>query len=111
MSDDRPSPTDAPPVEPRRYDAAGAERPAFVLAFPADPQLDALVAAYERGDFATVRRDARRLAETAETEAVRTAALELRRRITPDPMVVWFLATSILLLIFLVAWSYWVGHR
>jgi hypothetical protein len=92
---------------PARFAPDGSERPGFVLEFPPDPELDALVKAFERGDFASVRAGAPKLAATTQSPAVRAAALELKQRISPDPMVVWFLGASIGLLIFLVTWSYW----
>jgi hypothetical protein len=100
--------TEAPAIPTsNRLDANGRERPQFILDFPEDPQLAELVAAFERGDFAYVRENAPKLAQTAASPAVQAAARELRRRISPDPMVVWFLAASFVLLIFLMSWSYW----
>lgn len=87
-------------------DAQGRERPRFLLEFPADPQLDRLVAAFERGDFATVRADAPALANGAEDERVRDAALELRQRIDPDPLVRYVLLASVILLVVLVLHAY-----
>jgi hypothetical protein len=90
-------------------DAAGRERPRFLLSFPRDTGLDRLVAAFESGDYATVRSDAMELAEKTEDERVRDAALELRRRIEPDPLVRYLLLAAIVLLTFLVLHSY--GHK
>ncbi len=91
-------------------DAAGRERPRFVLSFPSDPELDRLVAAFERGDFAAVRAGAMPLAERAEDERVRDAALELRRRIDPDPLIRYLLLASVVLLVVLVLHAYAHKH-
>lgn len=99
---------EAPPVKAARskLDADGRERPAFLLQFPSDPQLDELVAAFERGDFATIRQRAPQLASSTSDPAVRNAALELQRRIAPDPNVVLLLALAVALLVFLTLWAY-----
>lgn len=94
-----------PPLRPAR-DAEGRDRPAFLLSFPHDPELDRLIEAYEKGDYATVRREAPLLAERTEDAAVRDAAWELRRRIDPDPLARYLLLTGIALLVFLVIWVY-----
>jgi hypothetical protein len=96
-------------VERRTLDADGRERPRFLLDFPPDPELQRLVAAFEAGDYATVRRDAQTLADASEDPAVRDAALELRRRIDPDPLIRYLLLLSVLLLGFLVLYVY--THR
>lgn len=90
--------------------AGGAERPAFLRSFPADPELDRLVAAFEAGDYATVRERAPELAERAEDPRVRDAALELARRIEPDPLIRYMLFASIGLLLFLVLYFYSHKH-
>jgi len=93
--------------EPRpELDERGRERPAFLSAFPHDPDLDRLIAAYEAGNYARVRRDAPALAERSEDRTVRDAALELRRRIDPDPLARYLLLIAICLLVFLVIWVY-----
>lgn len=90
-------------------DADGRERPRFLLSYPNDPELDRLVAAFERGDYATVRSDAPALAERAEDPEVRDAALELRRRLDPDPLIKYLLLASVVLLLVLVLHAY--SHR
>jgi len=95
----------APPERPR-LNAIGEERPAFLLSFPRDPELEPLIAAFEAGDFARVRREAPELARRTRDEAVRRAALELRRRIDPDPLLVVLLVFALSLFAFLVAWIY-----
>jgi hypothetical protein len=93
--------------EPDALDAQGRQRPRFLLAFPDDPELTELRAAFERGDFSFVRKHAPALIDKSEDPAVRAAARELRRRIDPDPQVVWLLALALGLLAFLLAWTYW----
>jgi hypothetical protein len=89
--------------------ADGMDRPEFVLDFPEDPELERLIAAFEAGNYALVRTDAPRLAASTESPAVRDAALELRRRIEPDPLAKYLLAISVLLLVFLTVWAYGVS--
>jgi hypothetical protein len=97
-------------VERDPLDADGRERPRFLLQFPDDPELQRLVRAFESGDFATVRADASALAEKSEDAAVRDAALELRRRIDPDPLIKYILLASTVLLGFLVLYVYTHRH-
>lgn len=93
---------------PRRnpLSADGLERPAFLLDFPTDAELEPLIAAFEAGNYAFVRRQAPKVAERATDPAVRAAALELRRRTDPDPLAVYLLVISVLLLAFLITWLY-----
>ncbi len=97
-----------PPGTPatRQINARGEERPTFLLNFPADPELAELVSAFEAGNFARVRAEAPRLVERTRDEAVKRAALELRRRIDPDPWLVFLLGLSCALFAFLVFWTY-----
>jgi len=96
---------DAPDGRPQ-LNALGEERPRFLLSFPHDPELEPLIAAFEEGNFAQVRREAPLLARRTRDEAVRRAALELRRRIDPDPLLVVLLLFALSLFAFLVAWIY-----
>jgi hypothetical protein len=106
---DPPTQTRVRKKPPNRLDADGRERPAFLLEFPNDPELRTLIDAFERGDFKTVREQASKLAETTGNGEVRAAALELRRRIEPEPLVVLLLMLAAGLLAFLIAWTY-VAH-
>lgn len=99
------------PVEVRaqrldRLDAEGRERPVFLLDFPADPELEKLVATFERGDYRTLRKEAPKLAHTSADPAVRDAALELSRRIRPEPALAYLLALTLALLVFLTLHAY-----
>jgi hypothetical protein len=80
--------------------------PAFALGFPSDPTLDALVASFEDGDYARVRREAPALVKATDSAEVRKAARELLKRLDPDPVAVYLLAGAALLLTFLAFW-YW----
>jgi len=87
-------------------DATGRERPRFLLGFPQHPDLARLTAAFEAGNYALVRAEAGVLAERTENPAVRDAALELRRRIDPDPLAKYLLALTAALLLFLAYFAY-----
>jgi hypothetical protein len=87
-------------------DAQGRERPRFLLGFPPDPDLQRLARAFEAGNYALVRAEADALAERTESRAVRDAALELRRRIEPDPLAKYLLALTAVLLLSLAYWAY-----
>jgi hypothetical protein len=93
------------PLRPA-LDDKGIERPRFLLAFPHDPKLDRLVAAFEAGDYRTVRGEAPELADQADDPRVRDAALELWRRIEPDPLLRYLLFASLGLLLFLLIYFY-----
>ncbi len=86
--------------------AAGRERPRFLLGFPQHPDLARLSAAFEAGNYALVREEAEALAERTENPAVRDAALELRRRIDPDPLAKYLLAITAALLVALAYFAY-----
>ncbi len=86
------------------------ERPKFTRTFPKDAELDALVSAFVRGDYAEVRKSAPALALRTESDEVRRAARELRRRIDPDPLslILMGLAAALLLLL---AGYYWTHKQ
>ncbi len=82
--------------------------PAFARSFPRDDDaLTALVAAFEAGDYARVRREAPALVQKTDRDDVRRAARELRRRLDPDPLAVYMLMAAAALLVFLAGW-YWL---
>jgi len=84
------------------------EVPAFARSFPAEVRLDVLVQAFEEGNYRKVRRDAPELARSSEDPAVKAAAEELVRRTKPDPLMVWLLVLTAILLATLSA--YWVSQ-
>ena len=77
-----------------------------MLGFPKDPDLVRLAAAFEAGNYALVRAEAEALAERTDNRAVRDAALELRRRIAPDPLAKYLLALTGALLLSLAYFAY-----
>jgi hypothetical protein len=83
-------------------------RPSFARAFPASPELDALVEAFARGDYARVRAEAPKLAKATEDETTRAAAMTLVERTAPDPLAVRLLLLTGALLVFLTGW--WIVH-
>lgn len=82
--------------------------PRFAKDFPRHPELDALVAAFTRGDYKTVRERAPKLAAATDDEAVERAARLLRARIEPDPASKTLFLITAALLVFLTAW--WIAH-
>jgi hypothetical protein len=90
---------------PRR-NAVGEDRPAFLLDFPDDSELEPLIQAFETGNFREVRARAAQVAEHTKDPKVRAAALELRRRTDPDPLLITLLAVCLALFCFLVIWVY-----
>jgi hypothetical protein len=90
----------------RPLNADGRERPGFLLEFPADPELQRLVHAFEAGNYEAVREGAPKLAAKTEDPAVRGAARELRRRIDPDPLMKYLLWVAIALFVFVVWYTY-----
>jgi hypothetical protein len=82
--------------------------PRFAADFPRHEELDALVVAFARGDYATVRERAPELAKRADDEAVRRAAERLAHALTPDPGAKILFGLAAALLVFLTVW--WLGH-
>lgn len=103
---DRASPAPEPSHRRAALDASGRERPRFLLDYPENPELDRLIAAFESGDYARVRELASDVIEHATDPAVKDAARELRRRIDPDPTILYLLFVAIGLLLFLAAYAY-----
>jgi hypothetical protein len=86
-----------------------SERPRFAEGFPEGvPELDALVQAFADGDYRRVRTEAPKLAAKTEAEAVKRAAAELVAHTRPEPAIVWLIALTFALLVFLSAW--WIAH-
>ena len=83
-------------------------RPAFAADFPRDPALDALLAAFDAGNFARVREEAPRLVASASDPSIVRAARELLARTRPDPLARGVLVITGVLLVALSAW--WIAH-
>jgi hypothetical protein len=79
--------------------------PVFAKSFPKDPALAALVAAFQEGNYAKVRREAPGLAKSDASEEVKVAVRELVRRTQADPLMIALLVVTGLLLTLLTA--YW----
>lgn len=101
---------EAEPATPADAAKAQVEPSRFLRSFPNDPALAPLVAAFERGDYAYVRAAAPALATRTKDEQVRRAALELRRRIDPDPLALLLVGFAFALLITL-ALFYWTNKH
>ena len=78
--------------------------PRFARDFPRTLELDALVEAFARGDYARVRADAPALA-SHDDPAVRDAARSLVDRTKPDPLVLILLGIAATLFVVIAAWS------
>jgi hypothetical protein len=85
---------------------SGPLRARFLDALPPHPELQRVAEAFERGNYALVRREAPRLIESAEDDAVRDAARDLLRRIEPDPLMKYLLALAIALLVGVTVFAY-----
>ncbi|MCA9620828.1 MAG: hypothetical protein KC731_17515 [Myxococcales bacterium] len=93
-------------AKPARH---AGDAPRFTEAYPEDPDLGRLVAAFAAGNFAAVREGAPRLAEKTDDERVKQAALDLRRRIDPSPTSVYLWALGVALLALL--YGFYLSHR
>ena len=87
-----------------------ARRPRFARRFPRDAALDALVDAFDEGNYAKVRREAPELAEKTSNDDVKVAALELRRRIDPDPLSIALMVLACTLLVVLAIFYFTHKH-
>jgi hypothetical protein len=82
------------------------DRPTFAKDYPDDPELMALVAAFEAGNYRAVRDGAARLLDDeARAEPVRTAARELRSRTEPDRLQIVLLVLAAVLVVGLSAYE------
>ena len=78
----------------------------FAREFPHTHELDALVDAFARGDYAHVRAEGPRLAESTDDPAVREAARTLVDRTRPDRVAVSLLVVTAVLLATMT--GYWI---
>jgi hypothetical protein len=91
--------------KPRSESAAG---PPFAADYPRTPEVERMVAAFEAGDFAAVRRAAAALRDAADPE-VRRAALDLYRRSGSDAASLYLLLLGLGLALF-VFWHHLGGR-
>ncbi len=89
--------------------ARGPKRARFLETLPDDAALRELGEAFEAGNYARVRAEAPKLAQSSEREDVRAAAADLARRIEPDPLVKYLFLVAVLLLLAIAAFAYG-GH-
>jgi hypothetical protein len=82
--------------------------PSFARAFPRSAELDPLVEAFARGDYAAVRAGAPNLERSSSDPAIREAARMLVERTKPEPLAVTLLAIAAVLLVVLALWA--VAH-
>ncbi len=89
----------------------GDRRPAFARSYPRSPELDRLLLAFEAGNYGLVRTEAAALAERSDDQALRDAALDLRRRIEPGPTAIYLWAIGVALLLFLFGYYLMQTHQ
>jgi hypothetical protein len=82
-------------------------RPPFAKDYP--PELDELLEAFERGNYASVREGTGKLSRESKDEKVKAAAADLRSRTEADPMQKILLVIVALLLVGLGV--YWWAHQ
>ncbi len=90
--------------------SVNATRARFARDFPREPEVDALVSAFESGNYALVRLEGQKLAASTKSDAVREAAHELIARTDADPLARVLIAVTGALLFFLTAWWLSNGH-
>jgi hypothetical protein len=98
---------DAPSAR-SELDADGRKRPEFLLDYPSHPELEPLIDAFCRGNFAWVREHSPRVIGATDGP-VRAAAEELRRRVEPERIAVWLYLGAMGFLVFVLLWAY-TGH-
>jgi hypothetical protein len=90
--------------------AAAPTREDFAAEWPAHPELDALLAAFDVGNYALVRERGGAALQRGKADAlpaeVQAAVRELLRRIEPDRTAVIMLGVAVVLMVFL-GWFYW----
>jgi hypothetical protein len=91
-------------ASPRRH------RLLFAAAYPRDEALDALVDAFEAGNYERVRVEAPKLAKATDDPAVARAARDLAKRLEADPLAVRMVLGAGALLLFLTYWFFSHAH-
>jgi hypothetical protein len=88
----------------------GKGHPLFARQYPSAPEIDRLLEAFEKGDYATVRLDAPKVAASATDPRVADAARDLAKRTLPDPMALYLIGLTMALFVFLSAWFFLHKH-
>ena len=83
-------------------------RLSFARGFPRGPELDALVEAFERGDYARVRKEGPKLVAASTDAETKRAALTLIDRTKPDGVAVGLLVLAAIFVGLLSSW--WIAH-
>ncbi len=81
--------------------------PLFARDFPKDAELEALVLAFDRGDFGHIRVEAPKVIASAEDPKVREAAETLLARTKPDPLALVFYVLTVALVTYLSVYWWW----
>jgi hypothetical protein len=87
---------------------AREQRPSFAESFPRHPDLDALLDAFVRGDYARVRLGAAHLIQSSKDPAVLRAAALVVERTSADPAAKLLLVIGALLIAVVGGW--WMAH-
>jgi hypothetical protein len=94
-----------PGYDPRPM--ATEQRPSFAESFPRHPDLDALVDAFVRGDYARVRLRAAHVIASSKDPAVRRAAALVVERTSADPVATLLLVLCAILIAVVGGW--WIA--
>jgi len=93
-----------------RKQKAGGRRPPFARGYPPGEDIDTLLEAMRVGNHALVRRRTAELLEQSDDEATKTAARDLRRRLSPDPTSIYLWALGVALAIVLYGYYLVQSH-
>lgn len=82
-------------------------RPPFAQDYPKDPEIEALLALFEAGDYGAMRERAKKL--ESRDEGVRLAVRDLVARTEPDPAMRWIFLGILAMILGVTA--YWLTRR
>jgi hypothetical protein len=82
-------------------------RPPFAREYPKVPEIDALLARFESGDYAGVREDAKKLS-SHDDDDVRRAAADLVAHTEPDPAMRWLFLGVLAMILAVTGW--WIAR-
>lgn len=91
---------------PHERSKSAPEQPEFLWSFPESPELEPAVDAFLNGNYRDVRRLCDDLLKRDLDPDIHSAARELLRRLTPDPLIKGVLWGSFVLLALIVLWAY-----